>query len=162
MSIQVHCLKCKTKTETQDPEIIKTANNRYMLKGNCEKNVIRMRVCLLVKKMVVALTSIKFFRNYQVYLGLNILMKNIRQVITIWVQIRDWIEDWIRMIHRKKMRNHQADREMLEDLRHVKPKTIPESFLTKVTWGLIASKLKLGLGVIILPDELKFTLEDLP
>jgi hypothetical protein len=46
---------------------------------------------------------------------------------------------------------------MLEGLKYVKPKTIPESLLTKVTRGLIASKLKLGLGVIILPDEWKFT-----
>ncbi len=49
---------------------------------------------------------------------------------------------------------HQTDREMLKDLKHVKPKTVSENLLKKVTRGLIASKLKLGSGIIIFPDSL--------
>ena len=37
MRVPIYCVKCKTKTETCDPEIVKTANKRYMLKGKCEK-----------------------------------------------------------------------------------------------------------------------------
>lgn len=31
----MYCLKCKTKTETENPQYVQTKNNKILVKGNC-------------------------------------------------------------------------------------------------------------------------------
>jgi hypothetical protein len=171
-------LKCKTKTETRDPEIVKTTNDRNMLKGKCkkcntnksmftsEKNGGSLDFHKILSKLPGAPWS--KYPNEKHPPGYNYLGANTRLDLRLNPDdspkeneepINDL--DKVAKIHDVAYRNagdnlelkHQADREMLEELRHVKPKTIPESLLTKVTRGLIASKLKLGLGIIIFPTH---------
>ena len=156
-----YCVKCKTKTDTLNPEAITTKNNKAMIKGKCS-------VCGITKTQFIKGVEGKGVINKMIN-NLPIEMHlpgynfagpgtNLKKRLNPDLTPKEWSKpinrvDEAAMNHDicylknkdTKTRNQICDKKMLKDLNILDP-TLRERIDKSIVGNLINAKMKLGMG----------------